>query len=335
MNVRHVALKALRGGKPEKVPWNIHHQLLRRGTLERALRNAGLSIVDKGHSAYFSITENVSTESKTVLESGVVTTYTRYHTPVGTLTGKQATGPDGSPWVKEYPVKKLQDLAVLEFITQDTAHYPDYESILQAQKDLGDDGIVVSRMLRSPLQRLLTEWMGVETFVFLHYDYPEPIEHLLETIAGNDRPAFEITARSPAEVVWSAENITSSITSPRLFESYCRPYYNRMAEILHSEGKLYGLHLDGNLAALVDSPAHTRIDFIEGLNPPPMGDVSIADARAVWPGKVLWVNFPGCVLLSDDEGVIMYFARELLKQGMEGGSFLLTLTEDFPIRNGA
>jgi hypothetical protein len=238
-------------------------------------------------------------------------------------------GPDGSPWVQEYPVKKPADFKRLEFIVNDTDYYPDHESIVRAKREMGEDGIVLCRMLRSPLQRLLIEWMGVEGVFFAFHDYPKEMESLLATMAEADQSAFEIAAQSPAEVIWSAENITSAITSPKLYARYCQPYYNRMAVLLHARKKLYGIHMDGLLSALAPLIAQTDVDFIEGFTPPPMGNLSLGKARSVWPEKALWTNFPGCILHSSKAEILEY-ARNLLKTGMEGGRFLLTLTEDFP-----
>jgi len=193
----------------------------------------------------------------------------------------------------------------------------------------GEDGIVLCRMFRSPLQRLLIEWMGTEAVLYALKDLPAEMEHLIETMSDADQAAFEIVARSPAEVVWSAENITSSITAPRLFSRHCRPYYNRMAVILHAEDKLYGIHMDGLLRALAPAIAETDIDFVEGFTPPPMGNLDLVQARFLWPDKALWTNFPGNLFLSSEEHIVEY-AIDLLCTGMAGGRFLLTLTEDFP-----
>lgn len=39
----------------------------------------------------------------------------------------------------------------------------------------------------------------------------------------------------------------------------------------------------------------SSVDVIEPLLVPPMGDLSIGEALAAWPGKVIWTGFPGSV----------------------------------------
>jgi len=220
-------------------------------------------------------------------------------------------------------------MLILTYICEDAKYYPNDEAVRVRQRSLGEDGLVLCRMMRSPLQRLLTEWMGTEGVAYGQADYPQAMERLLACLAATDEPAFRLAAASPAEAVWSAENITADITSPALFRRYCLPYYDRGASILHEGGKLYGIHMDGKLAALKQAVAESTLDFIEGFTPPPMGDLSLSDARRAWQGKALWVNFPGSVLHGSGEAVLC-FTEELLREGMEGGGFLLTFAEDFP-----
>ena len=91
---------------------------------------------------------------------------------------------------------------------------------------------------------------------------------------------------------------------------------------------MYGLHMDGKLSELKQLVAECDIDFVEGFTPPPMGDLTVPEARSAWPKKALWVNFPGSVLLGSDEEIFR-FAFQLLGTGMGAGGFLLTLTEEF------
>lgn len=329
MTIKQDILAALRGDEPERVPWNIHQSLLRQGAFEREMRNLGLGVVEKGVRPYQAIAPHVSVEERHAWEKGNRARYITYHTPLGDLHSKKVIGPDGSTWSDEYPVKGVDDLAVLEFITEDTVYYPNYDAVLDRQNTLGEDGIVVCRMMRSPLQCLLIEWMGIEGVVFGLADYREAMEHLLQCMATADEAALQIAVQSPAELVWSSENITASITNPRLFTRYCTPYYNHFASVLHSQGKLYGLHMDGQLAALKEAIANIHVDFIEAFTPPPMGDLELAEAKSAWPGKTIWVNFPGSEFHCSDDAVIQY-TFDLLRIGMACGGFLLSFTEDLP-----
>ena len=329
LSIKTDILAALSGGKPQRVPWNIHHALLPRGTLERTLRNSGLGIVEKSVPAYQVVSAQVSVEERQGFEDGRLTFHITHHTPVGHLHTQKVIGPDGSLWVTGYPVKKPEHMRILEYITEHTEYHPNDAAIRGRQQTLGDDGLVLCRLVRSPFQRLLIEWMGVEGVILGLAGHGAEIEHLLECMSAADEAAFAIAASSPAEALWSAENITCLITTPKFFERYCLPYYNRLASLAHAGGKLYGVHMDGRLRALGSLIAGSELDFIEGFTPPPLGNLPLEEAREAWPGKALWVNFPGCELYRGAEELVEYIA-DLVKRGMAGGSFLLSLTEDFP-----
>ena len=327
--MRQDILEALRGGTPSRVPWTIHHELLPRGSLERRLREQGLAIVEKGVRPYQEGHERVSLEERSGWQGEVRRVLRTWHTPLGELRGCLRLGPDGSLWTEEYPLRSPADFHLLEYISEDTEYRENDRAVADAQRALGEDGVVLCRMMRSPLQRLLAEWLGTVGLAYALADAPRPLENLLSRLAAKDLEALRIAARSPAEIVWSAENVTAEVTGPELFRRFLRPYYEQAGAILRPAGKLYGVHLDGRLGALKGEIACCPLDFVEGFTPPPLGDLELEQARAAWPGKALWVNVPGTIFLHE-EGRVIRELRELLEQGMAAGGFLLTLTEEFP-----
>ena len=327
--MRQDILAALRGKTPRRVPWTIHHELLPRGSLERRLREQGLAIVEKGVRPYQEGYSRVSLEERSGWEGEVRRFVRTWHTPLGDLDGRLRLGPDGSLWTEQYPLKSPADFRLLEYISEDTEYRENDRAVAAAQQALGEDGVVLCRMMRSPLQRLLAEWLGAVGLAYALEDAPRPLERLLDRLAAKDEEALRIAARSPAEIVWSAENVTADITGPELFRRYLRPYYDRAGALLRPAGKLYGVHLDGRLKALKEAIGSCPLDFVEGFTPPPLGDLELEQARAAWPDKALWVNVPGTVFLREEGGAIREL-RELIERGMAAGRFLLTLTEEFP-----
>jgi hypothetical protein len=327
--MRQDILAALRGHSPRRVPWTIHHELLPRGSLERRLRERGLAIVDKGVRPYRQGSGRVSIEERQGWEGDHRLILRTWHTPLGDLASRLRDGPDGSLWTERFPLGSAADFRLLEYIAEDTEYRPNDQAVTAAQQALGEDGLVLCRLMRSPLQRLLTEWLGTLGLSYALADAPRELDRLLARLGASDQAALHIAAGSPAEAVWSAENLTGEVVGPELFARYLAPYYERAAGILHAGGKLYGAHFDGRLARLKKAIAATRLDFIEGFTPPPLGDLGLEEAREAWPGKALWLNIPGSLFLADGPEVVRQ-VRELLRWGEAAGSFLLTLTEEFP-----
>ena len=324
-------LKALQGKPINTVHCTIHSTIVgsMTGEAERHFRNQGFSIAEKGVSAYIPVMEDVTIETRQHWQDYGIATDTLYKTPVGTLVEKKNTGSDGSEWIKEYAVETVEDISILKWILAHTKYYPNYRAIIDAENRLGNDGIVVCRLMRSPLQSLFVDWIGAQQTIMLLYDHPDEMADLMKEMHKNFFRAIELTAKSPAQIVWSAENVTSILTSPPLFEKHCLPFYNEVADLMHENGKLYGVHMDGNLSALKELIGRTRLDFIEGFTPPPMCDLDVKEALDAWPGKVLWLNFPGSVLMQSEQTIIDYTV-ELLNTGMKSGRFLLTISEDLP-----
>jgi len=124
------------------------------------------------------------------------------------------------------------------------------------------------------------------------------------------------------------DNINGIVTNPKLYEKYCMPFYEDVASVLHDKSKIFGVHCDGKLNCLKHLIDKTQMDVIEGFTPPPIGDVSIQDARAAWKGKVLWTTFPATLSLETGLDRIREETTDILRQAAPGDDFALGITED-------
>ena len=69
----------------------------------------------------------------------------------------------------------------------------------------------------------------------------------------------------------------------------------------------------------------TGVDVIDGFNPPPVGDLSIQEARAAWGNQlVIWVNFPTRIFYEGVEATER-FTIELLESD-PNGSLIIGMT---------
>ena len=116
--------------------------------------------------------------------------------------------------------------------------------------------------------------------------------------------------------------------SPRLFTQYVSPAY---AGILRASQRRENAvaHYGGALRTLAPALARTDIPVMEAFTPPPMGDLTVQEAKQVWPEKVIWVNFPGNLFL-EPAAVIEKYTFDLLESGAPGGRLAIGCTEDFP-----
>ncbi len=334
MGVKANVLAALRGARPERVPWTMYGVLLPRSDVERVARNAGLGLVSTA--AICTVRHpHVEVEERWWWEGDRQMHRRTYHTPVGSVSEQLTTDFNSynegyeSQWIVEYAIKSVRDYDVVRFMMEDAVYEADYSGLVAAQERVGDDGLVMASMGRCPLQRLSIELTGVERLAYDLHDYPEIVESLMALMAERQGEVYRLAADSPAELIWSPDNISASRTSARWFERYILPFYNGQAPLLHERGKLYVAHMDGPLRGLKHLIAGCDLDVIEAVTPPPMGDLSFAEARAAWPGKAIWCNFPESLFFEGRSRLYeetLCLLRELYSQGR----FVLGLTEDMP-----
>ena len=329
MNIRERIMAVYRGEEPDRIPFLVYDILCPRGYAARQLRNEGLGL-KVGAIVWREERPHVRVENKTVGNY----VYTTFHTPVGTVSMKQRVGLGfvGGSWIVEYPIKDVQDFEVVEFIMEDTEYVPDYKQFLEAEKNLGIDGVVVCWACRSPLQKMQIELMGYKNFAIALYRYPKEFKRLLRVLEKKADELYQIIAESPAEIVNGSDNISSEIVSPRLFEEYIVPFYKKQAKLLHKKDKILEDHMDGKLNQLKHLISKTDIDVIEAFTPPPVGDLLLSKARAIWKGKVISLNFPQSIFLEGPDAV-RKMTLNLLREASPGDNFLITITEDMPTEN--
>jgi hypothetical protein len=269
-----------------------------------------------------------------------------YNTPVGTVYVDEKREPgvgqwhamrswkDVSPWQISRLIRKPEDYDVVKYIVENTEYIPDYFPIEQAMEWLGDDGVVAAEIIKTPMARLMIEWIGSEQgrFYIHHARYAEKVEKLYVAMCRSMEPLYEIAARSPAEIVFCPENTDGYLVSPPLFEKYFMPEYEKCASILHEQGKLMAVHMDGRVAVLKELIARTPIDIIEALHPPPMGDLPIGEALGVWKDKSIWIGFPGAVYALGPESVREY-TLELLESVMPGERLVMEMSTENLVSN--
>lgn len=213
-------------------------------------------------------------------------------TPVGTLTGTWGFT-ERHGWIPhpiKHMVSNLEELkifsAALDALSPQ-APEPDYENFLKAEKAVGEDGIATTSILNTPLMNLIETCWGLENTYYLLNDYPAEVEGVLEKLHQVQRLIVERIAASPAKVVIEYENTSSTLLSPKVFRRYCLPILNEYADIFRKADKIFLVHMCGKLQAFVDDLAAARFDGVSDISPLPTGNLTLVEAIASMPGKVL------------------------------------------------
>lgn len=319
---------ALQKQPVDQVPFTIYECMMPQCAAERAMRNRGLCIV-KRLNAFSSHYPNVTMHEEAFSKAGRWMTRTHYETPVGTLsTLSESVG--FTSWQHEHMFKSPDDYKALLYFIKDEVYELNYEAFARMEQNLGEDAICRSGLGLEPLQALISgHLMDTATFCMEWMDRRDEILLLYNALVEKRRQVYPLIAQSPASHVNYGGNVVPEIIGLETFQEYYVPHYNEAAEIMHKHGKLIGCHFDANCKLLSKAIAGTGLDYVEAFTPSPDTDMTLAEARAVWPDKVLWLNFPSSVHLRGNEEVEQV-TTDLLDQAGKVEGLIMGITEDMP-----
>ena len=220
---------------------------------------------------------------------------TFYETPIGTLTEVIHYGEEGtSAHRSKFPVQTLEDVEVMEYFLSDRRVRFDREQFEAIEARLGDRGVCQFYFPRSPLMRLIINYVGFEETIYLLHDERGRAERFMRHIERTDDPMFEVLCDSPVRILNFGDNIDAWLTPPPLFERYLVPVYERRCEQLHAAGKFTHVHMDGALGPLLPLLADLPQHGIEAPTPLPQGDVGLEALCDAMGDKIMLDGVP-CV----------------------------------------
>ncbi len=329
MTSRGKIVSVLRRTNIGGVPFGVYDFLLPRGYTERRIREKGCGIFHF-EKPYLAEMKEVEVFVKEGVENGRPFIVRRFLTPVGSVEERVVVESGyGSRWTKEFLIKTPKDYETMQYIVERTAYHVNYDLLQRADRDLGEDGIVLVNVDRTPFQRLLLEWAGPERLFLDLFEIPKRVEELLCLMTMKAEEAYRIAADSPVDVVHTWDNITEDFTAPYFFKEYCLPFYQRVGNLLHERGKIFMVHMDGKLHNIKELIAQTPIDVIESFSLPEAGgNLTIEEAQRVWPDKAIIANLPAWLCFQTREFIEEYL--EELIQHVDRKRFMLCVSEDLP-----
>ena len=324
MNVLERINAVLHGGEPDRVPYVPYDNLVPRGDFERELRNRGMGLCLR-RSGIWSETRNVEVEYRTEGDLS----YTIHHTPVGTVRSAQRTHvgriSDGESIEAEWMVKEVADFEPVIFMIENTVFHSDYPGFLAHTRDVGTDGIVRFEGCGPPYDAS-DGYFSLEMWAQAQHEWPEQFARLVAALEGRAERLMPLVLEAPGEFV--SMGSLSGIYGPKQYERYALPFYQKWIPELTAAGKITSLHAhNSNLTAFVELVKRTGVPVVEAFTPPPVGDLSLADARlACGPEVVIWVNFPETLFWLGRQQTYDYTA-DLLKQDKASRRLIIGMTE--------
>ena len=330
MTMRDRILAVVRGREHDRVPLVMYEGLLPvekvRGHLGRhrigLLRWSQVHRVEHPHCSF-------ETEDYHVGETRWLRT--TLHTPAGSIHEERAfESAYESSSIRKHYVQDAADYEVLWAYLKDGLILEDFDRYHRDQTELGEDGLPLVAVERTPYQQLWVQWVGLDTLGFHFQDHPDRVQHTIDLLRQRAREIFEIAYRSPAPFVDFPDNITAPAIGPDRFREYCVPLYDELAEMLAERDAIVFVHMDGDLKPLWEAIGESKVRGIDSLAPTPDNDTSVAQAAAMWPEMRLFVNFPSSVHLRPREGVRAE-AEGILEAAGHTGRLEIQISENVPL----
>lgn len=329
MNPRERFWSALNGEMPDQIPLTIWNNKLPGSGIDEQLFALEVLLINKSSvwkQEYDCI--DIDIQDKSASDGSTYRTVL-YNTPAGVLTESQRLMP-GTVWIEKYLFKSSDDYEALESLISSRTYLPDTERFYRDDQMLSN-GKSMARptSIHSPMHELIYEFMGLENFSIEILLNQDRLLQLHDVLAEDWLNRVEMVASSPARYAVIDGNTDIRVIGFERFEKYYIPFIGRACEILHSRGILAGAHLDSNNKKLAPLIARTSLDFIESFTPPPDCDMTITEAKAIWPDKTLLIHFPSSVHFFD-ENAIKKHGLKILKESKPGNRITIGTMEDIP-----
>jgi hypothetical protein len=329
MNFHDRINAVLRLSDPDQVPFAPYSECFPSGEYERRLRNRGMGLVVRKPTVWAS-TPHVPMEKK--VEGDL--TVTVYHTPKGDVRAayQQHAGRlyiDEAGVCVEGLLKGLQDYEPIISMLEDSVFSVDNSLYTDTVRDLGSDGLFTEygcALTPYGHTRYLFGDTGLDQWVFEQADHPQQFARLFEAVVAREERRMRLIAESPAEYIRFGD--VDGSWRPELMRRYDLPFIEKWIPYLRSRGKICCLHAHAiNLHHFKDLIGEMGYNVIEAFTPPPVGTLSVREARAAW-GKdtIIWVNFPETVFYQGAQAVKTY-TQDLLASDPPGNRLVIGFTE--------
>lgn len=234
-----------------------------------------------------------------------------------------------SPSVDEIEVKNLPD--EIEYIPVSSGlHFKiDLENkfeIFQLIYEKVGDEFSIHGEITSPFDYLL-DLLGYENALIALIENPDKCKLILQKFTdGLTKLATEMCNQNIDAIKISSPFAGAGFISPKFYKEFVLPFEAQIIKAIRSKGKFVYLHTCGAINDRLELMIESGVSGLECLDPKPLGDVDLIDAKrrlgkkAFIKGNIDSVN----TLLNGSLDKIHQDVKEIIEIGKEGGGFILS-----------
>jgi hypothetical protein len=268
------------------------------------------------------------TERVEAMENGSKLVTTRIRCKHRVLTSRTRRDPGlDTTWTVEHLLKDADDLQAYLELPLPKYQPLDLTSITSAEEALSETGLVLVN-LDDPLCRS-AELFNMADYLLVAFCQPELFTRLLERFAEILYPHVETAARLLPGRSWrvvGAEYAGAPYLPPRLFKQYVTAFSGPIVSVIQRSGGFARIHCHGRLRGILEHIAATGCTGLDPIEPPPQGDVSLAEVRAQYGAQmVLYGNLEANDIELLDSAAFEEKVKRALDEGTrgEGRGFVL------------
>ena len=258
-------------------------------------------------------------------------------TPRGPLTTVHVFNREGKPgYTMEYLIETEEDAE--KFLS--IPYVPiegDLSSYFEKEKELGDRGIIIVGMGSDPMYQI-NSLMGSATFALWSVEKRSLLLTLIETMFQRCRDYVEYQLKGGVGPVFGyvgPELCIPPLQSPADFDEFVVQFDSQLNGLVHDYGGKVWVHSHGRMDAVLEKFVELGCDCLNPIEPPPMGDVTLAEAkRRVGDRLCLEGNIEKGDLYRAEPGVIRAQVRQAIEQAAPGGGLILCPTagiQEWPV----
>lgn len=271
-------------------------------------------------------------ERKTVEEGDRTVTYVT--TPVGGFRFAYARSENGNTnFLTEHPLKCEEDFKVRMWIEEHTTYASNLDAVAEHFRGAGREGLSLGQLVprcKSAYQDMVEFFVGTEELVYAQADYPGTVRGLWELMVQNDLKAVRLSMESEYEHFITWEDSSTQNYSPAQYDEFIGSEIGQWCRLLRTAGKHYIQHACGHVAALTERMRDHGVFAIESISPPPTGNLTIKDARALVGDRMGIVGgIEPTQFLHLSEGALGPYVESVIADA-QGGPFVLANSDSCP-----
>jgi hypothetical protein len=247
----------------------------------------------------------------------------RVETPRGPLTAIYRSGARGElkRWITE--PADVEKWLSLPYVPPTVDHAP----LREARQRLGDE-VLTQVTMTDP--SCCTAWIAEETVALWTLEERGLLRDFYDECFRRHRDQVLQVLDGPAEVIYfnGPEYCLPPLMSPRDFEEFVCHYDRQLFALIRERSdKLIIVHSHGKVRQFLTQFRDTGLHGLNVLEPPPMGDVILAEAKALIGDTVCLIgNLQWSELVTATPDGVRRLVREAMEQGKPGGGFILSPT---------